>query len=203
MLGGRVPPKRATGGGTSVAPGGTTPTAGGALTLTALLEDRLLDFFLSTFPATAIREVRHHPNGHLEYNLSESVSIMEICLSTREQGDFGNMVPGYLVLVNSTGVQRDFGNKVPGYLVLVNSTGVQRDFGNMVPGYLVLVNSTGVQRDFGNKVPGYQQGLYTSKGKKIHDLFRVSQAFFLKFHDTFVNCHGYSELTTTSDQQKQ
>jgi hypothetical protein len=41
-----------------------------------------------------------------------------------------------------------------------------------------------------------------TKGKKIHDLFRVSKAFFLKFH-IFVNCHGYSEVTTTNDQQKQ
>jgi hypothetical protein len=43
------------------------------------------------------------------------------------------------------------------------------------------------------------QGLYTSKSKKIHDLFRVSKAFFQKFHDIFVNyAYGYSEVTTTT-----
>jgi hypothetical protein len=29
---------------------------------------------------------------------------------------------------------------------------------------------------------------------------RVSKAFFLKFHDMFVNYHGHFEVTTTSDQ---
>jgi hypothetical protein len=33
--------------------------------------------------------------------------------------------------------------------------------------------------------------------------FAVSKAFFLKFHDIVVNCHGYSEVTTTGVQQEQ
>jgi hypothetical protein len=40
------------------------------------------------------------------------------------------------------------------------------------------------------------QGVYTSKDQNIHDLFRVSLAFFLKFHYIFVN-YGYSEVITT------
>jgi hypothetical protein len=47
------------------------------------------------------------------------------------------------------------------------------------------------------------QGLYTSKGPKSMTFSEFPRPFSLKFHDIFVNCHDHSEVTTTSDQQKQ
>jgi hypothetical protein len=41
----------------------------------------------------------------------------------------------------------------------------------------------------------------SSFSSAVHDLFSTSKAFFSNY--TFVNCHGHSEVSITSDQQKQ